>query len=286
MVPTEAPNANGTWLNTDILALPLAPVDGMNRVVLYNRTANTTHTIPVAVGDIRDLALWETGSTELVLTGLDEEGIRRPYRLDTATGDLLRALPWLNQPIERLSVAKKAGLVAWSTDKTTEIAQLSDGTTLHLLPGVHRAVPHEDGRWILLETLGTPISVFNQHTWGEGTEASRARDQVRHEKWIERHLDGKDEMVEPPEIHLLDRTTGKRFRITAFMGDHLQWYPAPGHYVSFMMWGIEGKQFNRNIGLTTLSERIRMIGLDQLPLGIEQVLPLTSAPANAPLDGP
>jgi len=278
VVPTETPIADGAWLNTDIIALPLQAAEGdtRERIVLYNRTANTMQTIPISVREIRDLAPWAPNGTELVMTALDDEGLRRPFRLDTATGDIMRALPWLTQPIERLTVHHSAGLVAWSTDKATEIAKLDDGTTLHLLPGVTRAVPHPDGRWVALETLGESISVFNQRTWGEGTEASRAREQVRHEKWVDRHLDGVDKTVQPPEIHLLDRTTGHRYRITAFSGDSVQWYNAPGQYLAFMLWGIEGKQFNRNVALTSLAERIRMITKGEVPLGVERVEPTPS----------
>ena len=32
-------------------------------------------------------------------------------------------------------------------------------------------------------------------------------------------------------------------------------YPSKGLYLAFMMWGIEGKQLNRNVGLTSLAER-------------------------------
>jgi hypothetical protein len=287
VVPTETPIAEGAWVNANILALVLQPDVGKQRerIVLYNRVASTTTVIPLDVHDVRDMASWAKDSTEILLTARDQAGERHPYRLDTATGDLVRALPWLTQPIERLNVSQEAGLVAWSTADATEIAQLDDGATLHLLPGVLRAIPNNDGRWIALETLGVPISVFNQHTWGEGTDASRARDQARHEKWVERHLDGEDQMVQPPEIQLLDRTTGHRYRITAFNGDRLQWYPSPGQYVSFMMWGIEGKQMNRNVGLVSLAERIRMLNKGDLPMGIEKVQ-TDSSPSVEPSDQP
>ena len=75
----------------------------------------------------------------------------------------------------------------------------------------------------------------------------------------------------PPEIQLFDITTSARYRVTAFWGMDVQWYPAKGHYLAFIMWGIEGKQLNRNVGLTSMAERIRMIGAGQLPLGVESV---------------
>ena len=40
---------------------------------------------------------------------------------------------------------------------------------------------------------------------------------------------------------MFDLDNGKRYRITAFWGDDLAWYPSKGLYLAFMMWGIEGK---------------------------------------------
>ena len=70
---------------------------------------------------------------------------------------------------------------------------------------------------------------------------------------------------------MFDLTNGKRYRVTAFWGNEVQWYPARGNYLAFIMWGIEGKQLNRNIGLTSMAERFRMIGADQTPMGIESI---------------
>jgi hypothetical protein len=177
----------------------------------------------------------------------------------------------LEQHVERLAISAKAGIVAWSTAEATELAKLSDGTSIQLFPGVTRAVPHDDGRWVLLETLGEPISHFNQRSWGEVSAEARERELARQKKWLERQPDWVVHEVQPPEIQLWDAEKNLRFKVTAFYGDETEWYPAPGHYVAFRMWGIEGKQLNRNIGLTPMAERLRMIGLDQIPLGIEAI---------------
>ena len=75
---------------------------------------------------------------------------------------------------------------------------------------------------------------------------------------------------------MFDLTNGKRYRVTSFWGDEVQWYPSAGNYLAFIIWGIEGKQVNRNIGLTSMAERFRMIDADQIPMGIERVVPAKS----------
>ena len=131
---------------------------------MYNRTANTLDTLPLSVREPRDLAPW-TSSGHVLMTAIGDDGHRRPYRVDTATGTVTRTLEWLKSPVERLNVSIEAKLVAWSTKTDTEIARLEDGTTVSLLPGVERAVPHPDGKWVALETKGAPISHFDQMGW-------------------------------------------------------------------------------------------------------------------------
>ena len=273
VVPTETPSHGAGWLTKDILAVPLGPAedDTRYRVVIYNRAANTMHTLPLDVKEPRHLQAWDGKGGKVLMTAVGEDGQRRPYTLDTATGTLSRALSWLTQPVTELFMSREAKLVGWSTATDSEVAQLEDGKTLHLLPGVTRAVPNKKGDWIALELLGAPISHFDQKSWDQGTEEQRAREKVRLAKWLERQPDWVSREVQPPEIHLLHTPTRGRYRITAFYGDRVQWYPGKRAYLAFMMWGIEGKQLNRNVAFTDLRERLRMILAGQIPLGVELV---------------
>jgi hypothetical protein len=52
-----------------------------------------------------------------------------------------------------------------------------------------------------------------------------------------------------------------------------------------MLWGIEGKQLNRNVGLTNLSEKLRMLDKGEIPLGIEALSSAAGAEATVePVD--
>jgi hypothetical protein len=271
-IPTEGPTARAAWLSTDILAIPLPPVEGQtdHRIVLYNHVALTLDSKTIPVREPADLTSFKGGKAVL-FTALDGQDVRRPYSLDVDTGLVERALPWLDQMITRLDISEVADMVAWSTETDTEVARLSTGESLHLFKAVSRAVLHDSGRWIILETDGAEISNFNQRTWNELSPEAREREIARQKKWEARQPDWVELTARPPEIQLFDINTGKRYRITSFWGDEVQWYPLKGHYIAFMLWGIEGKQLNRNIGLTPLEDRIRMVDADQIPMGVELV---------------
>ena len=277
-VPTEGPTDGSAWIDKDTLAIPLPPAEGTTEelIAIYNHAELTIDHKPIPVGSPQDLVGFADG-TAILFTALDAAEVRRPYTLNLETGAVERALPWLDQHVVRLNINEKSNMVAWSTKTDTELVKLDTGESLHLFSGVTRAVPHDDGRWVILETDGAEISHFDQRTWNELSPKARQRELARQEKWAERQPDWVEMTTKPPEIQLFDNTSGHRTRITAFWGNEVEWYPHKGHYIAFMMWGIESKQLNRNVGLTPLAERIRMLNAGQIPLGVEKV-EMTEAP--------
>ena len=130
-----------------------------------------------------------------------------------------------------------------------------------------------------LETMGAAISHFDQKAWDQGTPEQRAREEARRDEWLARQPDWVSKEAHPPEVQLLNMKTGSRHKITSFYGDRVQWYPFKRPHLAFMMWGIEGKQLNRNIAFTNMGERLRMLSDGQVPLGIE---PVTAPPPEKP----
>jgi hypothetical protein len=283
-VPTEGPTARAAWLSRDILAIPLPAAEDTTeeRIVIYNRTAATMETRLLPVTAPKDLISMKDGAAVL-FTALDSEEVRRPYIIELNTGETTRAFSWITQPVTRIAVSEAADLLAWSTATDTELVRMSTGESLHLFSGVTRAVPHDDGRWLALETEGAEISHFDQRTWNEISPDARKRELARQKKWAARQPEWVEMTTQPPEIQLFDLGNGKRYRVTAFWGNEVQWYPAKGNWLAFMMWGIEGKQLNRNVALTVMAERFRMIDAGQMPLGIELIGPTpTSDSPTAP----
>ena len=285
-VPTEGPGAGAVWVRDGLLAVPLPPAETSDdasvdaapwRIAWFDRTARTMDTVPLTVRDPRDLQPHGEGD-DLLLTGLGEDGTRTVWRYRRNSGALEPALPFLPPGVERLVVEPDAGLVGWSDGTNGKLFQLPDGNVVMDLPGAKRVVPHHEGRYVALEVDGEPISLFDQRTWNELSPEAREREQRRKEQWLQNLPEWAPRESRPPEIHVVDMTTTRRFRITAFYGDHFEWWRPRNYWASFILWGIEGKQLHRNVAITDLHERLRMAAKGELPWGLEEVSEGSAAP--------
>lgn len=285
-VPTEVSTADSTWLHQDLLVMPLIPEEGEStlRMAMYNLSAGTLNVVALPATQVRDLQPWGDEQTVLLLATTEQDTEFRPYRFDPSTSELTRAFEFLTAPVERISYAPEVNLLAWSHEQTTELMR-DDGTSLRILEDVVRAVPHHEGRYVMLEVIGQPISLFDQRAWNELSPEARERELARQEKFVESLPDWAPREYTPPELHILDTQKDERYRITAFYGDHFAWYrssnPMARYFTSFMLWGIEGKQLNRNVGLSDMAERLRMIDNGDVPIGFEAH---GSAPATPQTD--
>lgn len=267
-VPGEVPTGPPAWLRQDLLAQALPPVEGEGgaRIALVELRASTLDVLSLDLREPRDLQALN-GQGELLFTALGD-GQRWPYVLD-ATRQPRRAFAWLQAPVDRLDLG--GGLVGFTDSGGATVAEAATGEVLARLPGVARAIPHPDGRYVALEVPGRPVSAFDQRPWGDGTSEAAAREAERQARWLERLPDHVPRTVVPPEIHVLDLDTGARWRLTAYQGDRLSWYPPRPDHASFLLWGVEGKQVNRNVALSDLLGRIRLVEAGMADPGVERV---------------
>ena len=142
------------------------------------------------------------------------------------------------------------------------------GEVKHRFEDATRGVVHPEGRYIALESLGEPISPFDQRSWDELSDDAREREKRRTEEWLARQPEWVPKEINPPTIDIVDVEVGKRFRFNSFYGDRFQWYPSP-YYASFVLWGLEGKEVNKNVALTNLHERLRMAAAGDIPMGVQ-----------------
>ena len=272
-VPTEAPTADSAWLHKELLAMPLLPEEGADypRLALYNLPGNALDISPLPITDPLDMQPWGDGE-QLLMLGTSDDGTQRPYRFNPTDDSISRAFDFIDAAVARISYSPKAGLLAWSTGESTELMK-DDGTSLKVFSGVNRAIPHPEGRYVALEVTGEGISPFDQRAWGELSPEARERELARQEQFVERLPEWAPREYNPPEIHIYDIEKDTTYRVTAFFGDHFEWYQTPNplsrYYCSFVLWGIEGKQLNRNVALTDLAEKLRMLDKGEIPLGIE-----------------
>lgn len=280
-VPTEGPGGAAVWIRDGLLAVPLKPqdaaanTDGTDatdawRIAWYDREARTLDTVPLTVREPKDLQPAGDGD-DLLFTALDADGIRRPWRYTRNSAALEPTLPYLPGGVESLVYEPEAGLLGWSDGETGHLLRLPDGELVTDIPGAKRVIPHPDGRYVALEVAGEPISLFDQRTWNELSPEAREREQRRKEQWLETLPDWAPREAQPPEIHVIDMTTMDRYRITAFYGDHFEWWRPRKYWASFVLWGIEGKQLHRNVAITDLHERLRMAAKGELPWGLEKI---------------
>jgi hypothetical protein len=289
-LPTENPIGGVAWLDKDRLALPLGPEEGgeINRLAVYDRARVTVEMMKLDVVDPDTFQTAGDGKRVYLVAG--EEGKRRVYVADTAARTVEPALDWL-PAFDTFTYAPVVDLVAYGVGDQTTIARAADGEVVYRFDDTTRAVVHPEGRYIALETLGEPITPYDQKAWDELSPEAREREQRRTEEWLARQPDWVPKEVQPPTIDIVDTTDGARYRATAFYGNHFEWYPEYNYYCSFILWGVEGKELNANVVLTNLAERLRMLDAGETPLGFarlggsEEVAPSDGEASDEPATG-
>lgn len=300
-LPTEVPIAPVAWLSPELLVLPLGPATGGTdpRLVLFDRVQANMNTVVLSgLSDPTDLAFDGTRNT-VVFTGT-QEGVRSVYRASFDTNQVESVFDWLGHDFENFSYSSELNLIGVKKGSEVLVHQ-SDGELLYRFDDASAVHFHPSGRYFALESLGEPISPFDQRTWNEVSEQAREREERRMAEWLEKQPEWVDKEVQPPVLDVFDVSLDKRFRLGFVYGDRFQWYPAQDFYASFVLWGMEGKELNRNVALTQLHERLRMAANGELTLGVTerpftplnpdspaapategQAAPQTPAPKDAP----
>ena len=268
------PLANAVWVDNGSLVLPAGPAKGETAptLVLFNLTTNEGQYLPI--GELRDPKdLQSTASADTVLfTALDSSDQRGIYKASFSEKSVQKAFAWHDKPVDTFTYTAAPDMVAWGHEKTTWVAKGQTGEVLHTFEDATRATVHADGLLIALETEGAPISTFKPKSGGDDSPQAQRRQDAREQKWQEEKPDWVPSELIPPAIDIFDGQANKRYRLTEIHGNDFQWYPGHAEYGSFVMWGLEQQQLNRNIALTALAARIvRLRDKDDLPKGIELV---------------
>jgi len=277
-MPTELPMANAVWLASDLLVLPLIPAKGQteHRLLLFDRIGATTTVIKVphapaqlqAAGNRREVYYLAT-QDDLREDGAESQ-LTLIYKADFNVLETAPAFTWA-QEADTFTFEPTQQLVAIGVGETVRIHKAGDGEVVHVFEGAHRGIIHPEGRYIALESWGDPISPFDQRTWDEVSPETRERETRRMEEWLERQPEWVPKEQQPPVIEIVDLEVKQRVEFSAFYGDKFQWYTASNYYASFALWGLEGKEVNRNVALTQLGTRLALAAEGTLPMGMERV---------------
>lgn len=261
VVPTASPTGPAAWLVTTgpdgrpvsrKIVHPIAPAttDGPERITWWDMDEPgeqpgqqaTAHTvdIPAELHAPRDLS--RSRHPDHVLLTLEKGGARRVYDLSLTDGALEEAWTWLGT-VDRFTYTPAADRVVAVKGDTATVWDTDGGKALGTWAPAVRGTVHPKGRWMVLEHLGEPVSVFGpDNPAAAELEAKLPPDAAR--------------TVRPPMLSFVNLETHDRFLLDAIQGTEFEWYELTDYYGSFQLWGYDRKQERRNIMLGDLLTRL------------------------------
>lgn len=254
-LPVPPPIGQPTWLTDDRLALPLPPKTPQApfRIVLYDTTQRTLETKTLgALSHPSDLHRGDTAS-EVLFTAVDATGTRGVHRLDLDTGVITRPFPWLASPVNTFTYTPSARALAVGVGTTVTLYNRASQAVLGSWTPANRGVLHPSGATLALEHAGEPQSIFYKRSW-ETLPGPQQQRELEKAARLEATLPkGYPATLQPPTLSFVDLKTGTRGAMRSFYGSHFQWYASTPTYGSFVLWGFEGVQVNRNIVLGNMA---------------------------------
>ncbi|MCB9663383.1 MAG: hypothetical protein H6732_04675 [Alphaproteobacteria bacterium] len=291
-LPIPKPVGSPAWLGDTRVAVPVAAAEegGDVRIALYEvpatpepgdqavgTLAGSAELIPLPGLVAADQLTRGEGAGELLFAGRRAaDGPWEILRLDLGERAVSPAFPSVSGAFDTFTYAAEQGLVVLGHGDTVRVVDAATGEERDRWTPARRGSLDATGRWLLLEHAGSAISVFNQRTWGEISEQARKREEARGEAFAERLPEGMDRVVQPPTLSVADREGGGRWTFTAALGDGATWYPGSPGWISFFLWGFEGKQVKRNVALWDVSGHLAAIANGEERFALE--------PFEAPAD--
>lgn len=270
-LPVGFPISNAVWFNDDYVAFAEKGVKTYN-IDVYDVHKNIINITGIQQIAPRDLVRGQAADEVIFLAAerepdpavKDDEPPESLYRLRANTGTLEPAFAWLNEPVVDFTYQHETDLLAYRTTSSdgVVVARGETGEVVHSFPGVERASVSTDGRFIALEGPGEPIAVFHQKTQEDTTVDGEATDGEETPDTIADLPEYLAREVQPPTLWFFDTTTGERTLLADVFGYEFQWYEAKRYYASFVLWGMENKEFNRNVVLTDLTPQLRAAGVE------------------------
>jgi hypothetical protein len=277
-VPTPSPIGPAAWLTSSRLVLPVGPAEGetANRLAVFDvDTPSVYYRSLPGVRAVHDVMASGDLATAIALVD-DSMGKGRAVSIDLASGAVSDAFPWLQGPIDTLTLTPKADAVSVGRGETVTLYTWQGEPHSSWTPAT-RGTVHSGGRWVALEHEGEPVSIFQQRAWDELSERAREREIARTERFVEGLPEDFQTEVRPPTLSLVDLADGERHRITSVQGHRFQWYEAADFYGSFLLWGFESKQFKRNVLLGNFRDRMSAMESDRTMMGVERMAGPTEA---------
>lgn len=277
-LPITRPSDNAVWISEGQLILPNRQEDETlpEQINIYN-SGGFLDSFQSPIKEPRHFHRGES-LNEILLSGIGEDNIRRPYKVDLKSREASEIFTFHKGAIDEFQYSQEAKLLTITTNKHLWVYK--DEKLLFELDDINRAVPHPDGLYIALEVEGKPILPIEKDVLGSLDPAMQERDELRRQQKAEELPDWMPKEIIPPEIHIISMRNLERYRIGFFFGEKISWYEAERYYISFYMRGIETHMLNVNVALTDLSIPLYALDKGETSAKAERVEPITLLKAD------
>jgi|GEM_PF-6794205 len=248
------------WLENDYIVLPLKPKkDSKVQNIIWYKPDGTYKEQELALHNIGDLQIWS--SDTVLFTAKNSQDQRKAYTLTYGETEPKEVFSFLTESFDRLEYSTKTKILGIVADKKVTVYQ--DSKLLFRAENVNRVIPHPFEQFVILETTGKPLSVLEPVDTVGKTPEEIEREERKRKKVESKLPEWMDKTYSPNEIHVVDLTHNKRYRIPYFFGKDFEWYTNKGFYCSMTLEGVAGEDIPVNVGLLDLQFPLGAIRLDK-----------------------
>jgi hypothetical protein len=289
VVPTPTPIGSVTWVTPTRLVMPIGPAEGKEdappRLAIFDTDTGAVFNIEL-LGFTEPTDLYRGPDPNRVLLTAKRDGVRRVLEVELSTSTVHEPFPWAND-VETFSYTHAGGGVVIGSNNTVTLHDATTGKARGQWSPATRGVLHPKGRWLVLEHLGEPVSVFHPTGIEELPAAEREEALRRAEQKAAELPPEAPRTIRPPTLSFVDTHTARRWLLTAIQGNQFEWYETTDYYGSFVSWGFEQKQLRRNVLLGDNTAWLAAAEQGRHILGLKPASSEAPAPAEpAPTDTP
>ncbi|MFT7518262.1 MAG: hypothetical protein ACI9MC_000392 [Kiritimatiellia bacterium] len=258
-LPVDLPTGKPAWINNHRLAIPVVPDHkdklGRERIAIYDIDGYTLdYKLVKGLTGVDEVSRTSDPST-IYFTAADTSGDRRVYNFDLNTSTASLAFDWLSDPVDTFAYTPANKITVVGRKNEVSVYSASGAKLGSYSPAI-RGTMHPKGEWLALEHEGEEVSVFYQRAWEGMSRREREIQEKKAAKMAEKFPDWYPKTVKLPTISFVHTPSGRRGEVRSFFGTRFQWYESHDFYASFLLWGYEGKQLNRNVMLGEMVFRL------------------------------
>ena len=234
------PRGRPAWINSELVAYPDS---SGGKIGIYQTSSHVLNLLEIALVEPEQLTRGAAADEVLFLAAETPGGVQDVYRLSANTAETEKAFLWMDTGAETFTYRPETDTVCYRElgGKDVICAKGEDGEEIVRVEDRDRGALSIDGRYLVTEGMGEPVKIFND-------------DRTR--------PDYLPTTVTPPVLYVRDLETGEEVLWEGVHGTDFEWYDAATYYGSFMLWGFDGHEINRNVTLVDLRNFLKGEGWD------------------------